>query len=280
MSELESQPLLLANSFEYGWEGMNLILEREVRGEIPGDGMDFHHNFHFITIALDNVRASHKTPHGWQHIDYQAGDVTILPIAEQFPQIILDRDVHLLELFLSPDRMMSLSPSKELEPQLQVRDRLIEQMGLALYRELKIGGAEGSFYAESMSIALSAHLAQNYSATRIAPVQGLLSTRDLQTVKDYIEANLTAPLTVAELSEVVNLSIHHFALLFRRTVGFTPHQYVLKMRIDRATILLKTTKQPIVTIAHLVGFNTQSHFTRVFHQHTQLTPKQYRDRLR
>jgi AraC family transcriptional regulator len=277
MSELESQPLILANSFEYGWQGMNLILEREVRGEIPGAEMDFHQHFHLITIALDNVRASHKTAHGWQHIDYQAGDVTILPIAETFPQIILDRDVHLLELFLNPRQMMSLSPSKELEPQFQVRDKLIEQMGLALYRELKISGAETSFYAESMSIALSAHLVQNYSATRIAPVQGLLSTRNLQIVKDYIEANLTAPLTVAELSEVVNLSIHHFAVLFRRTVGLTPHQYVLKMRIDRATILLKTTKQPIVTIAHLVGFNTQSHFTRVFHQHTQLTPKQYRD---
>jgi AraC family transcriptional regulator len=277
MSELKPQPIILANSFEYGWQGMNLILEREVRGEIPGADLDFHLNFHFITIALDNVRASHKTAHGWHHIDYQAGDVTILPIAERFPQIVLDRDVTLIELFLSPRQMMSLAPSKELEPQLQVRDKLIGQMGLALNRELKINGAESSLYAESMSIALSAHLVQNYSATRIAPVLGLLSTRDLQTVKDYIEANLTAPLTVAELSAVVNLSVHHFAVLFRRTAGLTPHQYVLKMRIDRATILLKTTKQPIVTIAHLVGFNTQSHFTRVFHQHTQLTPKQYRD---
>lgn len=158
MSELATQPIILANSFEYNWQGMNLILEREVRGEILGTEMDFHLNFHLITIALDNVRASHKTTHGWQHIDYQAGDVAILPIAERFPQIILDQDVHLLELFLSPLQMMSLAPSKELEPQLHVRDRLIEQMGLALYRELKICGAEGSFYAESMSIALSAHL--------------------------------------------------------------------------------------------------------------------------
>jgi AraC family transcriptional regulator len=280
MSELESQPILLANSFEYGWEGMNLILEREVRGEIPDAHLDFHLNFHFITIALANVRASYKKAHGWQNIDYQAGDIAILPIAERFPQIVLDRDVTLIELFLSPDRMMSLAPGKELEPQLQIRDKLIEQMGLALHRELEISGVESSLYAESMSIALSAHLVQNYSTTRIPPVLGVLSTRDLQTVKDYIEANLTAPLTVAELSEVVNLSIHHFAVLFRRTVGLTPHQYVIKMRIDRATILLKTTKQTIVTIAHLVGFHTQSHFTRIFHQHTQFTPKQYRDYFR
>jgi AraC family transcriptional regulator len=278
MSELESQPIMLANSFEHGWQGLNLMLEREVCGEIDGSELNFHLNFHFITIALANVRASYKTAHGWQNIDYQAGDIAILPIAERFPQIVLDRDVTLLELFLSPDRMISQAPNKELEPQFQVQDKLIEQMGLALHRELKASGAEGALYAESMAIALSAHLVQNYSAARIAPVRGLLSSRDLQTVKDYIEANLTAPLTVAELSEVVNLSIHHFTVLFRRTLGLTPHQYVLKMRIDRATFLLKTTKQPIVTIAHLVGFSTQSHFTRIFHQHTLLTPKQYRDR--
>jgi hypothetical protein len=67
MSELESQPLILANSFECGWQGLNLILEREVRGEIPGADLDFH----FITIALDNVRASHKTAHGWHHSFWQ-----------------------------------------------------------------------------------------------------------------------------------------------------------------------------------------------------------------
>ncbi len=278
MSELKPQPLLLTNSFEHGWQGINLILEREVRGEIPGAEMDFHLRFHFITIALDHFQASYKTTNGWQDVSYQAGDVVILPQAEQFPHIVIDRDVHLLELFLDPQQMTALAPGNQLEPQLQVRDQLIEQMGLALYRELKISGAESSLYAESMSIALSAHLVQNYSAARVALVPGLLSARDMQTVKDYIDANLSAALTVAELSTVLELSTHHFATLFRRTIGITPHQYVLKTRIKQAMVLLTTTKHPIVVIAHQVGFNTQSHFTRVFREHTQLTPKQYRDR--
>lgn len=277
MSELKNQPLLLTNSFEHGWQGINLILEREVRGEIPGAEMDFHLRFHFITIALEHFQASYKTMNGWQNVSYQAGDVVILPQAEQFPHIVIDRDVHLLELFLDPQQMTALAPRNQLEPQLQVRDQLIEQMGLALYRELKISGAESSLYAESMSIALSAHLVQNYSAARVAPVPGLLSASDMQTVKDYIDANLSAALTVAELSTVLELSAHHFATLFRRTIRITPHQYVLKTRIKQAMMLLTTTKHPIVVIAHQVGFNTQSHFTRVFREHTELTPKQYRD---
>jgi AraC family transcriptional regulator len=274
-----SDPLILANSFEYGWQGVNLILEREVRGEIPGAEMDFHQKFHFITIALAQVKASYKTLDGWQHIDYQPGDVIILPQAEQFPQVMIDRDVPLLELFLNPQQMMLLSPSKELGTRLQVRDPLIEQMGLALYRELLSSGSEDALYAESMSIALSAHLLQHYSTARLAPIVGLLSARDTQTVKDYIEANLDGALTIAELSEVLNLSTHHFAELFRRTMGLTPHQYVLKMRIERAMALLQSTRQPIVNIAQQVGFQTQSHFTRIFRQHTQMTPKKYRDQF-
>jgi AraC family transcriptional regulator len=64
----EPQSLISANSFEYGWTGVNLILEREVRGEIPGDDMDFNQKFHFITIALEPVKASYKTLDGWQQI--------------------------------------------------------------------------------------------------------------------------------------------------------------------------------------------------------------------
>jgi AraC family transcriptional regulator len=274
-----SLPLIPANSFECGWQGVNLILEREVQGEIPGAEMDFHQKFHFITIALEPVRASYKNLDGWQHINYEPGDVVILPQAELFPQVTIDRDVPLLELFLNPQQMMLLAPSKELGTTLQVRDPLIEQMGRALYRELQNSGAEGSLYAESMSIALSAHLLQNYSAARLAPIIGLLSARDTQMVKDYIEANLDAALTIAELSEVVNLSTHHFSELFRKTIGLTPHQYVLKIRIERAMMLLQSTQHPIVTIAQQVGFQTQSHFTRIFRQHTQVTPKQYRDQF-
>jgi AraC family transcriptional regulator len=273
----DSIPSVLANSLEYGWSELNLMLEREARGELAAEEMDFQQKFHFIAIALNPVKASYKTLDGWQQIDYQSGDVIIMPQAELFPQMVIDRDVALIELFLNPQQMMALSPGKELVTTLQTRDPLIEQMGWALYRELQSSGSEGAFYAESMSIALSAHLLQHYSAARLAPAIGTLSAKDIQLVQDYIAANLDAALTIAELSAVVNLSPHHFAELFRKTIGLTPHQYVLKVRIDQAMVLLKNTRQPIVAIAQQVGFQTQSHFTRIFRQHTKVTPKQFRN---
>jgi hypothetical protein len=47
-----SLPLILANSFECGWQGVNVILEREVQGEIPGAKMDFHQKFHLWMFML------------------------------------------------------------------------------------------------------------------------------------------------------------------------------------------------------------------------------------
>jgi AraC family transcriptional regulator len=275
MSDIEPEHLHLASSFECGWEGVNLILEREPRGEMLAAELDFH----FITIAIADFSCSYKTPNGWGQVDYQAGDVAILPQTELFPHVQIDREVLLLELFLQPEQTIALAPGKQLIPQIQVRDPLIAEMGLALYRELISSGAEGKLYAESMSIALSAHLVQNYSTAQIAPVKGLLSARATRQIADYIEAHLSEELTVARLSAVVALSVHHFATVFRRTFGLTPHQYILKQRILRAKILLKTTPQPIVEIAHQVGFQSQSHFTRIFHDRTHSTPKQYRDLL-
>jgi hypothetical protein len=66
MTMSEPQLLTLANSFEHEWPRLNLILERKAHGEIPGDDMDFNQKFHFITIALEPVKASYKPLGGWQ----------------------------------------------------------------------------------------------------------------------------------------------------------------------------------------------------------------------
>jgi AraC family transcriptional regulator len=180
---IKHTPFQLASSFEYDWDGVKLVLEREVRSEILETEMDFLRDFHFITIALADFQANYKTSNRLQRLNYQAGDIVILPQTELLPHLEIDREVPLLQLYLNPKHVELLAPSKQLEPQMQVRDPLIEQMGMALYRELKASGREGAMYAESMSIALSAHLVQNYSAVRLNPIIGLLSARDTQLSK-------------------------------------------------------------------------------------------------
>lgn len=95
----------------------------------------------------------------------------------------------------------------------------------------------------------------------------------------YINEHLDQNLTLAELSSVVQMSPHYFAHSFKQSTGLPPHQYVTRCRIDKAKRLLARRELTIVEISGQVGFQSQSHFTRVFHQHTKMTPKVYRDAL-
>jgi AraC family transcriptional regulator len=154
-------------------------------------------------------------------------------------------------------------------------------MGLALKAELEAGGADTRLYAESMATALSVHLLRRYSSRQpeIRDYPGGLPKYKLREAIAYIQEHLDQNLTLAELSSAVQMSSHYFASLFKQSTGLTPHQYVTKCRIEKAKQLLLQRELTIVEICQEVGFQNQSHFTRVFRQHTMTTPKVYRDTL-
>ena len=274
MFEPAPQHRHLVSSFDCGWRGVNVLFEQIPRREIPAEELPGH----LVAIVRNAFRGGIEVDGKWQSVDYVAGDIMIFPQTEWFPHVSLDREVQLLELFLDPGSIGTLTPSRQLTQQISIRDPLIEQMALALLQAAQTDAADNALYAESMSIGLSAHLMHNYGTAKVTSIRGTLSTQDLRIVREYIDTNLAAPLSIEELSRAVNFSTHHFVTLFRRAIGITPHQYILKMRTERALQLLQQTELPIVEIAHQVGFQTQSHFTRVFRQQTQMTPKQLRDR--
>lgn len=154
-------------------------------------------------------------------------------------------------------------------------------MGLALKAELEAGDANSRLYAESMATALSAHLLRRYcsAAPEIRDYRGELPKYKLKQVIAYINDRLEQKLTLAEISNAVQMSPHYFASLFKQSTGLTPHQYVMKCRIETAKQLLLKQELTLIEICQQVGFESQSHFTRVFRQHTRTTPKAYRNSL-
>jgi len=78
---------------------------------------------------------------------------------------------------------------------------------------------------------------------------------------------------------VVEMSPYHFARLFKQSTGFTPHQYLINSRIERAKMLLAEKKLSIAEICEYVGFRSPSHFIALFRKFTSMTPKAYRDQL-
>jgi len=118
------------------------------------------------------------------------------------------------------------------------------------------------------------------SATWICSMPTLISENrslthtQLQPAIDYIHAHLDQDLSLVQIAKVVNLSPTYFASLFKRATGISPHEYVIRQRVERAKMMLAKTDLSIADIALQVGFSSQSHLTQQFKRFTGITPKQ------
>ena len=112
------------------------------------------------------------------------------------------------------------------------------------------------------------------AASRILPSGGL-SRNQARRVLEYIESNLTRVLTLSELSGTADLSLHHFARMFKQTVGVAPHRYVLERRLERAKMMLRAAKASLVEISLSTGFDSQSHFTSTFRRMVGAMPTEF-----
>ncbi len=102
---------------------------------------------------------------------------------------------------------------------------------------------------------------------------GGLSPTPLRLVIDYINDYLDQELGLEELAAIAQLSPYRFCRSFKRSTGFTPHQYVIRQRVERAKLLLKDGKMGISEVAVACGFTHQSHLNRHFKRLTGVTPK-------
>jgi AraC family transcriptional regulator len=104
--------------------------------------------------------------------------------------------------------------------------------------------------------------------------------RRLRRAIEFMHDHCGRELRLAEIAAAAYLSEFHFARLFKKITGVTPHQYLAGLRVERARRLLAETDRTIVEIAAEVGYGTQSHFTKVFREATGLTPLAFRHSLR
>jgi AraC-like DNA-binding protein/predicted ester cyclase len=109
--------------------------------------------------------------------------------------------------------------------------------------------------------------------------RGGLGPARLRRVKEFVHVNMEDELRLSELAQSVGLSSAHFSEMFRKSTGETPHQFVLRLRVERAKEMLRSAESRVLDVAIACGFKTQQHFARVFRQLCGSTPTEYRREL-
>lgn len=102
--------------------------------------------------------------------------------------------------------------------------------------------------------------------------------RRIREVQAFLAENLDRDVDLRTIASEAALSPYYFTRQFTAYVGVPPYRYLIRLRINRAMELLLETELSVTQICHRVGFNSLSHFTTTFHQHTGLSPSAYRRR--
>jgi len=140
------------------------------------------------------------------------------------------------------------------------------------------GFPRGRLFLDSVEQAMAVALVKDH-AVRHRPLEifrGGLGAGRLRWIKELVDAKLEDDLSLDEMAESVGLSTAHFARMFRKSTGESPHQFVLRQRIERAKGMLRVPDARALDVAVACGFKTQQHFAQVFRDVCGTTPTVYR----
>jgi AraC-like DNA-binding protein len=127
------------------------------------------------------------------------------------------------------------------------------------------------------------HLLRSYSAPRLSEELELsrvgLVDRRIRRSVELMHTQLDQDLTLKALAAESYLSPFHFARLFKKLTGSSPHNYLAGIRATRAQLLLAETDLSVTEIGARVGYLSGSHFTKAFRIATGATPREFRKSL-
>src|SRR2546429_1431093 len=173
-----------------------------------------------------------------------------------------------LQLGISDAPLMAASDGAygevELRAQRKFADARLGPLVAAAHAEMAAGFPSGRLFLDSIEQAMAVALVNGH-AVRHRPVQiykGGLGSARLRRIKELVHAKIEDDLSLDEMAQSVGLSTAHFARMFRKSTGETPHQFVLRQRIERAKAMLRAPNARVLGVAVACGFKTQQHFAQ------------------
>src|ERR1700728_758799 len=215
-----------------------------------------------------------------QTFKYRAGDLALCD--RHVGEWVGLMNVRHLQIGISDAALMASSDGAygevELRASRKFADKRLSAMVAAVEAEMLAGFPSGRLFLDSVEQAMAVALVQGH-AVRHRPVQisrGGLGPARLRRIRELVHAKMEDELSLDEMAQSVGLSKAHFARMFRKSTGQTPHQFVLRQRMERAKALLRAPGARVLDVAVACGFKTQQHFAQVFRDLWGVSPTEYR----
>jgi AraC family transcriptional regulator len=239
---------------------------------------------HVVTMQLRpgsmevGLRRSEMT-----RVMYDEGEMELCP--RRLEQWVGTADLERLSLSISDAALTAtcegMSGQVELPHKSKLVDVRVGALVAAVNAERTAGFPSGRLFLDSVEQALAAALVDGHAVRRPAArrYRGGLSAARLRRVTELVHAKLEDELSLDEMAESVGLSTPHFAQMFRKSTGESPHQFVLRRRVERAKDMLRAAEARVLDVAVACGFKTQQHFARVFRRLCGTSPTEYRQEV-
>ncbi len=187
-----------------------------------------------------------------------------------------------LQLGISDAALMAASEEPNGEVELRhyrkFADSRLGALVTAVHAEMVAGFPSGRLFLDSIEQAMAIALVGG-QAVRQRPLQvsrGGLGPARLRRITELVQARLEGDLSLDEMAQSVGLSTAHFARVFRKSTGETPHQFVLRQKLERARAMLRAPGARVLDVAVACGFKTQQHFAQAFREIWGVSPTEYR----
>jgi len=275
---------LILSSKPFAWPGITVEWHNLDPQELPehcerGHGIAFHLGSRPISFGWkeDDKQVDGAINPGEFHL-LTDGQLNTPRWLSTFDEISLVLDPHFVADVVGEG--LRANPV-EFEPQWSSSDPTIAYYAATFRTELANRSLNGALFAETLSIGLTLHLLSHYAVARpkFQHPRGKLTSFQLRRVVELIMVSLGEEVSLVAMAREANVSPFYFSRMFRKTLGVTPHRFVLRQRIQKSLQLIGEGRLSLSQVAVEVGFYDQAHFTHAFRAIVGTTPAEYARRI-
>jgi AraC family transcriptional regulator len=221
---------------------------------------------HYICFLMSPGRVEKRMAGRVVCVERPVGSLTIEPAGLDFG-VDADERIDILVVAVDPSRL-ALAAAEGALPEARLIERMYgdDPALFALARTLALESVhnypKGALYWNETASRFVDRLVAGHTAAMPPRSRGTLGKDQLRRLRDYVVANLDEPIGVEELADIAGRSPFHFTRVFTRSVGMTPHRYVVHLRLQRAIELVREGRSGLAEIAARTGFADQSHLSR------------------